>query len=405
MDGAEILRIIDALHREKDIDKEYLFTSIEFALASAAKKKFEAGDELVVHIDRKTGKVDAFIGDKPVVLGDLGRIGAQVAKQVMIQRNREAEQDVVLAQYDDRRGQIVTGIVQRIDMGNLIVNLGKCEGILPRSESVRGESYSVGDRIKVLVTEVKKVGLRVRIICSRTHPDLVRRLFEIEVPEIADGVIEIKRVAREPGYRTKIAVASADMRVDCIGACVGIRGTRIKSITEELNGEKIDIIRWNESVEALIINALRPAEITDIKLDPARNTATVNVTEDQLSLAIGRRGQNVRLASKLTGWEINLQPIRADGTPIPPEELVRAGAPAAAAAAGPAPAAAAAAGAPAPAAATAATTATGAAAADAAAPDAGGGAPPAAESAAPPAPAPETETGGADRSGDAAASG
>jgi len=403
MDGAEILRIIDALHREKDIDKEYLFTSIEFALASAAKKKFEAGDELVVHIDRKTGKVDAFIGDKAVVLGDLGRIGAQVAKQVMIQRNREAEQDVVLAQYDDRRGQIVTGIVQRIDMGNLIVNLGKCEGILPRSESVRGESYSVGDRIKVLVTEVKKVGLRVRIICSRTHPDLVRRLFEIEVPEIADGVIEIKRVAREPGYRTKIAVASADMRVDCIGACVGIRGTRIKSITEELNGEKIDIIRWNESVEALIINALRPAEITDIKLDPARNTATVNVTEDQLSLAIGRRGQNVRLASKLTGWEINLQPIRADGTPIPPEELVRAGAPAAAAA--PAPAGAAAAGASEAGAAAADAAPTDATSTDAAPAGAPDGAPPAADGAAPAAPAPESETGGVDRSGDAAASG
>jgi N utilization substance protein A len=324
MDGAEILRIIDALHREKDIDKEYLFSSIEFALASAARKKFEAGDDLVVHIDRKSGRVDAFIGDKPVILGDLGRIGAQVAKQVMIQRNREAEQDVVLNQYVDRVGQIVTGIVQRIEAGNLIVNLGKCEGILPRSETVRGEAYAVGDRIKVLVTEVKKVGLRVRIILSRTHPDLVRRLFEIEVPEISDGVIEIKRVAREPGYRTKIAVASADMRVDCIGACVGIRGTRIKSITEELNGEKIDIIRWNESVEALIINALRPAEITDIKLDAARNAATVSVTEDQLSLAIGRRGQNVRLASKLTGWEINLQPIRADGTPILPEEVNKA---------------------------------------------------------------------------------
>jgi transcription termination/antitermination protein NusA len=354
MDGAEILRIIDALHREKDIDKEYLFTSIEFALASAARKKLEVGDELVVHIDRKTGKVDAYIGDKPVVLGDLGRIGAQVAKQVMIQRNREAEQDVVLNQYVERVGQIVTGIVQRIEAGNLIINLGKCEGILPRSETVRGEAYAVGDRIKALVTEVKKVGLRVRIILSRTHPDLVRRLFEIEVPEIADNVIGIKRVAREPGYRTKIAVASADMRVDCIGACVGIRGTRIKAITEELNGEKIDIIRWNESVEALIINALRPAEITDIKLNPAKNTATVSVTEDQLSLAIGRRGQNVRLASKLTGWEIKLQPIRADGTPITPEDLAKASAArTAATAAGGAPAAAgdAAAGEPAPAAA------------------------------------------------------
>ncbi len=326
MDGAEILRIIDALHREKEIDKEQLFQSVEFALASAARKKFEAGEELQVHIDRKTGRVEAYLGDEPLELGDLGRIGAQGAKQVMIQRNREAEQDVVMTQYAEKIGHLVNGNVQRIEMGNVIINLGKCEGILPRSETVRSESFAVGDRIKALITEVKKVGLRVRIILSRTHPDLVRRLFEVEVPEIADGVIHIKRVAREPGYRTKIAVASADMRVDCIGACVGIRGTRIKSITEELNGEKIDIIRWNESVEALILNALRPAEITDIKLDPAKNVATVSVTEDQLSLAIGRRGQNVRLASKLTGWEINLKPIRADGTPIPPGEVAGAAA-------------------------------------------------------------------------------
>lgn len=330
MDGAEILRIIDALHRDKDIDKEYLFQSLEFALASAARKKLEVGEELQVHIDRRTGKVEAFKGDEKVELVDLGRIGAQVAKQVMIQRHREAEQDVVLGQYAEKMGQLVTGTVQRVEAGNYIVNLGKCEGILPRSEIVRSENYAVGDRVKALITEVKKVGLRVRIILSRTNPDLVRRLFEIEVPEIADGVIEIKRVAREPGYRTKIAVASADMRVDCIGACVGIRGTRIKSITEELNGEKIDIIRWNESVEALILNALRPAEIADIKLDPARNVATVRVTEDQLSLAIGRRGQNVRLASRLTGWEINLQAIRADGSLVGPGEAGSPGMPAAA---------------------------------------------------------------------------
>ena len=242
---------------------------------------------------------------------DLGRIGAQTAKQVMIQRIREAEQDVVLHQYSDKVGQMVAGIVQRVEGGNIIVNLGRGEGILPRSETVRGESYSVGDRIKALITEVKRVGLRVRIILSRTHPDLVRRLFEIEVPEIGDGVIEIKRVAREPGYRTKIAVSSFDLRVDCIGACVGIRGTRIKSITEELNGEKIDIIRWNDSIEVLIMNALRPAEISNIELDGESHTATVFVTEDQLSLAIGRKGQNVRLASKLTGWEINL--VSLDG--------------------------------------------------------------------------------------------
>ncbi|MBM4014817.1 MAG: transcription termination factor NusA [Planctomycetes bacterium] len=328
MDGAEILRIIDALHRDKDIDKEYLFQSLEFALASAARKKLDAGDELVVHIDRKSGKVEAFRGDQAVELVDLGRIGAQVAKQVMIQRHREAEQDVVLNQFQEKVDQLVTGTVQRIEMGNYIINLGKIEGILPRSEVVRGEIYNVGDRVKALITEVKKDRLRVRIILSRTSPTLVRRLFEVEVPEIADGVIEIRRVAREPGYRTKIAVASADMRVDCIGACVGIRGTRIKAITEELNNEKIDIIRWNESVEALILNALRPAEIADIKLDAEKSVATVRVTEDQLSLAIGRRGQNVRLASRLTGWEINLEAIRADGSVVPPGEVGSPGVPA-----------------------------------------------------------------------------
>ena len=282
-------------------------------LATAARKKYDAGEELTVIVDRTTGDVEAYIGEEPADFVDLGRIGAQTAKQVMIQRIREAEQDVVLGEYTERVGEMVNGVVQRIEGGNIIVSLGRGEGILPRSETVRGESYAAGDRIKALITEVKRVGLRVRIILSRTHPDLVRRLFEVEVPEIGDGVIEIKRVAREPGYRTKIAVSSYDMRVDCIGACVGIRGTRIKAITEELNGEKIDIIRWNDSVEVLIMNALRPAEISNLALDEETNTATVHVTDDQLSLAIGRKGQNVRLASKLTGWEINLQSLEQEG--------------------------------------------------------------------------------------------
>jgi N utilization substance protein A len=313
MDGEEILRIIDALHRDKSIDKELLFQSVEVALATAARKKYDAGEELTVRVDRRTGDVAAFIASEPADFVDLGRIGAQTAKQVMIQRIREAEQDVVLGEFTERVGEMVTGVVQRLEGGNIIVGLGRGEGILPRSETVRGESYSPGDRIKALITEVKRVGLRVRIILSRTHPDLVRRLFEVEVPEIGDGVIEIKRVAREPGYRTKIAVSSYDMRVDCIGACVGIRGTRIKAITEELNGEKIDIIRWNDSVEVLIMNALRPAEISSLELEEDSNTAAVHVADDQLSLAIGRKGQNVRLASKLTGWEINLQPLTREG--------------------------------------------------------------------------------------------
>jgi len=308
MDGEEILRIIDALHRDKKIDKELLFQSVEIALATAARKKYEE-ENLSVRVDRHTGDVSAYLGDKPASFVDMGRIGAQTAKQVMIQRIREAEQEVVLSQFTERVGDLVNGVVHRVDGGNVIVNLGRGEGILPRSETVRLETYSVGDRIKALITEVRKVGLKVRIILSRTHPDLVRRLFELEVPEIADGVIQIKRVAREPGYRTKIAVASTDSRVDCVGACVGIRGTRIKAITEELNAEKIDIIPWNDSIEVLIIDSLRPAKISNLILDRDKNSATVEVATDQLSLAIGRKGQNVRLASKLTGWEINLKQL------------------------------------------------------------------------------------------------
>ena len=204
MDCAEIIRIIDAIHREKEIDKELLFESVEFALATAARKKYEAGEELTVTVDRETGEVEAFLGEEVADFVDLGRIGAQTAKQVMIQRIREAEQEVVMDQYLDRVWELVNGIVQRVEGGNIIVSLCKGEGILPRSETVRGEHYSVGDRIKALITEVKRIGLRVRIILSRTHPDLVRRLFEIEVPEISDGVIEIKRVAREPDRKSVV---------------------------------------------------------------------------------------------------------------------------------------------------------------------------------------------------------
>ena len=316
MDGEEILRIVDALHRDKGIDKELLFQSIEFAMATAARKKYDAGEELTVTVDRSTGEVVAYMEDEVADFVDLGRIGAQTAKQVMIQRIREAEQDVVMNQYVTKVGELVNGVVQRVENGNVIVNLGKGEGILPRSESIRTETYGNGDRIKALIVEVKKIGLRVRIILSRAHPDFVRRLFEVEVPEIADGVIEIKRVAREPGYRTKIAVSSYDDRVECIGACVGIRGTRIKAITEELNGEKVDIIPWSDVAEISIANALRPAAIARIKLDPGEehSEAHVWVDEDQLSLAIGRRGQNVRLASKLTGWEINLHSMQEEQT-------------------------------------------------------------------------------------------
>src|SRR5690606_11496778 len=236
-----------------------------------------------------------------------GRILAQAVKQAIIGRVREAERDVLYDEFEQRIGEIVTGTVQRFEGDTTIVNLGRnMEGIIPRSEKVRGENYNVGDRIRAMVLEVRKVGSRVKVILSRAHRDLVRALFELEVPEIAEGIITIRRIEREPGYRTKLAVDSSDEKVDCVGACVGVRGTRIKSIIDELNGERIDIIRWNDHPEQLIVNALKPAEVSHIELDPEHRKALVLVDEDQLSLAIGRKGQNVRLASKLTHWDIDI---------------------------------------------------------------------------------------------------
>jgi N utilization substance protein A len=220
---------------------------------------------------------------------------------------REAERDVLFEEFEKKIGEIVTGNVQRFEGDTVIVNLGRnMEGILPRAEKVRGESYNIGDRLRALVLEVKKMGARVKVILSRGHRDLVRALFELEVPEIHDGVIQIRRIEREPGYRTKLAVHSSDPKVDSVGACVGVRGARIKAIIEELNGERIDIIRWNEDAQALITNALKPAEISHIELDVQNKKALVLVEEDQLSLAIGRKGQNVRLASRLTSWDIDI---------------------------------------------------------------------------------------------------
>jgi N utilization substance protein A len=307
--NGELLRLVDALHREKDIEKEILFEAIEGAINSAIKKRHNPLGELEVQIDRLSGKIDIFEEGTAVQYPDMGRIQAQTAKQVIIQKIREAERDVIFSEYEDKVGTIINGNVQRIEGGNVIVNLGRAEGILPKAEKIRGENYQPGDRIKALIQEVRKVGQKVRIVLTRASPDLVVRLFELEVPEIGEKIIEIKRIAREPGYRTKIAVSSYDMRVDCIGACVGIRGSRIKSITDELNDEKIDIIRWNESAEVLIINALKPAQIHSMSLDEEEKIAHVLVPDDMLSLAIGRKGQNVRLATKLTGWEIKIESL------------------------------------------------------------------------------------------------
>ena len=314
LNGEELIRLVDSIHRDKDIGKEVLFEALETALLTAVRKRYGERPELAIEIERQTGEIIAWDGEEEAVdvdIGELGRIAAQTAKQVMIQKIRDAERDVVYGEYEDKVNDIVTGTVQRIEGGNIIVNLGRTEGIIPRHEKVRSENYNPGDRVKAIIYDVKKVGPRVKIMLSRADPEIVKKLFELEVPEIAERIIEIRSIAREAGFRTKIAVHSIDSRVDCIGACVGIRGTRIKSITDELNGEKIDIIRWSDSIEELILNALRPAQISDIELsedpDDGRKIARVLVPDDQLSLAIGRKGQNVRLASRLTGHDIQIQ--------------------------------------------------------------------------------------------------
>ncbi len=305
--NGEILRLVDTIHRDKDIDKEIIFQGVEACIVTAVKKKVGEETDVRVTIDRETGETTVFEGETVVPISDLGRLAALQGKQVLFQKIREAERDKVFAEYEHRLDKLVTGVVQRSENSNLIVNLGsgKTEGFLPRSHQVPGEKFRVGERIKVLVQDVKK-NHRVKITLSRTSPAFVKALFELEVPEIAEKVIEIMDIVREPGYRTKIAVTTYDSNVDCVGACVGVRGSRIKNIVDELFGEKIDIVRWNESVEVLIMNALKPAEITSMDLDYENTRAKVYVRSDQQSLAIGKNGQNVRLASKLAKWDLDI---------------------------------------------------------------------------------------------------
>ncbi|HWC88535.1 MAG TPA: transcription termination factor NusA, partial [Pirellulales bacterium] len=264
-------------------------------------------EEIVVQIDRKDGSISGTHNGTPLDAEETaGRIGAQTAKQVIIQKVREAERDALYDEYDKEKGQLVTGVVQRYEGGAATVSLQNCEAILPRSEQIPGETHHANERVRATVFEVRKVGTRVKVILSRTRPALVGRLFEQEIPEIADGVIQIRAMAREPGYRSKVAVSSTDQRVDSVGACVGVRGNRIKNIVDELAGERIDIVRWSDDMQVLIPNALQPAEVEEVILCSMLGRAIVLVREDQLSLAIGRRGQNVRLASKLCGWDIEI---------------------------------------------------------------------------------------------------
>ncbi len=302
----ELLRIIDSIARDKNIEKDSIYADIEAALLSAARKFYGETDDVVCTIDRMTGEIEVRKNGTLIDYREFGRIAAQTAKQVLIQKLREEERDSIYEEFSQRRGQIITGTVARTEGPSLSINLGRCEGFLPRSEQIPGETHHVGERVRCLVLEVRDVGSQVKIILSRSHPDFIRRLFELEVPEVQEKIIEVKAMAREAGYRTKIAVSSIDTKVDCVGACVGIRGSRIKNIVDELGGEKIDIVRWNESSQVLITNALKPAEIAEISLNFELNRATVVVNESQLSLAIGKRGQNVRLAARLTGWDVDI---------------------------------------------------------------------------------------------------
>jgi N utilization substance protein A len=307
MNPSEILRIVDAIHRDKNIDKEIVFQAIESALVSAARKNYGEDAEIVIEIDRTDGSIRGHCNGQQLDPEEtVGRIGAQTAKQVIIQKIREAERDAVYEEYHELLGQMVGGVVQRNEGRATTVALGNIEAILPRGEQIPGETHHANERVRATVFDVRKEGSRVKVVLSRTRPQLVQRLFEQEIPEIADGVIEVRAMAREPGYRSKVAVSSADQRVDCVGACVGVRGNRIKNIVDELAGERIDIVRWNDDMQVLIPNALQPAAVDEVILCKMMGRAIVLVREDQLSLAIGRRGQNVRLASKLCGWDIEI---------------------------------------------------------------------------------------------------
>jgi N utilization substance protein A len=306
-----LMDCIKQLHDDKNIPRDTIFEGIEAAIQMAAERHFGASDEeVVVAIDRANGKIHATKAGVEIDPEILGRIAAQSAKQMMIQKIREAECNSVFDEYAARKGDKVMGTVQRFEGGAALVTVDKSECILPRGEQIPGETFHVGERVTAVILDVRKQGHRVKIILSRTHPDFVRRLFEKEIPEIGDRTgdrtIEIRAIAREAGYRTKIAVSSIDLKVDCVGACVGVRGSRIKNIVDALGGERIDIVRWNDSLQVMIPNALQPASIEEVFLYSRLGRAIVLVKEDQLSLAIGRRGQNVRLASKLVGWDIEI---------------------------------------------------------------------------------------------------
>ncbi|MFO7636426.1 MAG: transcription termination factor NusA [Clostridia bacterium] len=342
--GTELLSAIRQIERERGIDAEILIVALEEALAAAYKKNYGKVNELSIRIDRETGEThvviikqvveevtepgseisleEARIHDQDVEEGDclqfdeelipknFGRIAAQTAKQVIMQKIREAERDKLYDIYDNKLKDIVTGIIRRIEHDNVFLDLGNTEAIMARKEQVNSEHYALNSRLKVYVTEVKKTNRGPRIYVSRTHPELVKRLFEMEVPEIQNGIVEIKAIAREPGSRTKIAVYSYDENVDASGACIGHRGIRVTAVVDELRGEKIDIVEWSSNIVEFINNSLSPADVIRVDMfegdEESSAKARVAVPDNQLSLAIGKEGQNARLAARLTGWKIDI---------------------------------------------------------------------------------------------------
>jgi len=334
----ELIAVIDQIGREKGIDKAKVIGAVEAALQTAAKKRFGQGENIQVEIDPKTGEIkvisvrrivesvtnpkaeislheaqrvdsEAEVGDEigsVIEMDELGRIAAQTAKQVIFQKVREAEWEAVQKEYATRQGDLINGIILGQERRNYLVDLGKTEAILPVQEQIPRESYRRGDRVKAYLLEVRRTPKDVQVILSRTHPQFVCKLFELEVPEVSEKIVEIKGVVREPGDRTKIAVASREKAVDPVGACVGIKGSRVQAVVRELRGEKIDIIAWTSDPRVFIAEALNPASIEKVGIDEEKKSALVVVADSQLSLAIGKNGQNVRLAAKLTGWKIDI---------------------------------------------------------------------------------------------------
>lgn len=306
----ELVAIIEQIEREKGIKKGVLIEAVESALLSAVKRVIDVkpNENLRVSLDPVTGEIRAFKNEDEITSVDFGRIAASAARQVIIQKIREAEKDVVFGEFQGKVGEIISGTVYRFEKGNIIVDmLGKAEGMLPKSEQSPKEEFRQGQRIRSLIFEVKKENKGPQIILTRKHQNFVKKLFELEVPEIYEGIVEIKSISRQAGDRTKIAVWSKDEKVDSVGACVGMRGGRVKNIVNELSGEKIDIVRYSDDLREYIKAAVLPAEVSEIKLNKEEKRAEIIVADDQLSLAIGKHGQNIRLASKLVGWELDVR--------------------------------------------------------------------------------------------------